>query len=239
MQVKETPLLDLLRHPLQFIPHSDHGTYKSCANSPMDVFGLMNWRCVGQVVYYEDEDTSHKYVQQLPLVSGGQLLTSIVLFIAALTRAVEEAGDLKAVTSNQLRHNFLLNESEEGLLRYKFLPSDEADRESMICLLEKGFLCRGVSSAAIRQDFERFLQKLRKSNEGALTFYYHKLLGQTVFEVSLNQWRDEVAIENLIAVGHQLDALFEPVWCGAWERGNPRHGIDPGRWRKDVGSSGG
>lgn len=222
MQVNETPLLDLLRSPLQFIPHGDHGAYESCADSPMDIFELMNWRCVGQVVYYEDDDTSHKYVQQLPLVSGGQLLTSIVLFIAALARAVEEAGDLKAVTSKQLRHNYLLNESEEGLLRYKFLPSDEADRESMIWLLEKGSLCSKVTSVAIRRDFERFLQKLRQSDEGLLTFFFHKLLDKTVFEVSLSQWRDIVAIENLIAVGHQLDALLKPpVYFGPWGRGNP------------------
>jgi hypothetical protein len=87
----------------------------------------------------------------------------------------------------------------------------------MIWLLEKGSLCRKVTSVAIRQDFERFLQKLRKSSEGALTFFYERLLGQAVFEVSLSRGRDKVAIENLIAA---------PVSLFAYPNGKP--GVDYG-----------
>lgn len=147
MQVKETSLLDLLGRPLQFTPYLNNGAYEACPDPWSHIRPLQGRGNQSEpVLYYEDGHGSHKPVQQLLLLLGNNFLTTIFIFIAALTRTLEERGNLQAVTSKQLRHYYLLNDAEEGHLRYKLLPEDEEDRESMIWLLEKGSLVAGMNA---------------------------------------------------------------------------------------------
>lgn len=211
MQVKETSLLDLLGRPLQFTPYLNNGAYEACPDPWSHIRPLASSANHSEpVLYYADDHGFHAPVQQLLLLLGNNFLTTIFIFIAAFARTLEERGNLQAVTSKQLRHYYLLNEAEAGRLRYKLLPENEEDRESMIWLVERVSLGIKIKSEAIRRDFELFSGILSQADGKELSSYYRDLRAIKVFEVSVEHGcgRNQHLVKNLISVGHQLDGIF-------------------------------
>lgn len=208
MQAKERKVLDLLRQPVQFAIHRDHGVYGAQPDHrTMNVEDLMRYRRE-PVAYFGSEANLHDSVEQIPLLLGHHFLTSVCIFMAALAQAIDDEKDFGVITSQKLIKCYLMNDAEDGLLRYKLLPFDAADRESMILLIEKGWLGSEVPSEAMRRDFHSFLGELKQIGKDRLASLYHQLCTMTVFEVCLeDRFGSNRDIENLILLGQKLDDL--------------------------------
>jgi uncharacterized protein with ParB-like and HNH nuclease domain len=90
---------------------------------------------VGSVVYVEEGLYSVTSQSPLLVIDGQQRLTTVMLMIEALARALDGLEPLDGFSAEKLRSYYLLNPLEKGERRYKLLLS-QTDEASLKALLD-------------------------------------------------------------------------------------------------------
>lgn len=209
MQANETKVLDFLRRPIQFtIPPEQEieGWAVHCS----DIWGALGrGRFSSSVVYFEGhKGLCHNPTQKLQVLLGHRFLLMVSIFIAALGKAIDAKGGIEVgstkITAKTLSSFYLFNEGEDGLARYKILPSEDV-KDSFLWLLEKKSLSR-VTSRNMAHDFKFFVDKLKGQDERDLRFIYNQLCQLTFFEVRLEDSLHRTdLLHRLICVGREID----------------------------------
>lgn len=214
MKATESPLVNLLKGPRQFVIPIYQRAYswgeEQCAQLWDDVVRIAEddrfpAHFIGSVVYIEHSMAPVTSVPQLLVIDGQQRLTTFTLLTEALARAMDSAeesggGDMNA---RKLRNYFLLNPEEDGDLRYKLLLS-EGDSPTLKAILDDKALPEEPAQALV-ENFEFFQEQL-ESSDLDLEAIYRGLAKLVVVDVRLDRQHDnpQLIFESLNSTGLDL-----------------------------------
>lgn len=135
------------------------------------------------------------------MIDGQQRLTTLSLLLAALGEFTEERE--ADITRRKIRNYFLLNNEEEGDLRYKLLLT-QSDKETLVHIVE-GKQLPEHRSARVTENYRFFKDQIQKSGIDPDTLYegIGKLL---IVDISLDRERDnpQLIFESLNSTGLDL-----------------------------------
>lgn len=143
MEAHDTNFLDLLDGNKQFAVPIFQRRYswekKHCERLWEDVLSLgqsdtNRFHFIGSIVYIDPKVSPASRVRALQVIDGQQRLTTLILLLAALSRAVEACSSEIGITSEELS-DYYLNVRRNDELRYKQLLG-EHDKNTLIQLLD-------------------------------------------------------------------------------------------------------
>ena len=143
MEAHDTDFLDLLDGNKQFAVPIFQRRYswekRHCERLWEDVLSLgqshtNRFHFIGSIVYIDPKVNAASRVRELQVIDGQQRLTTLVLLLAALSRAVEARSEDIGITPEELS-DYYLNVRRNDELRYKKLLT-EHDRDTLIQLLD-------------------------------------------------------------------------------------------------------
>jgi len=158
---------------------------------------------VGSIVYVEQD--LYQVVNQAPLlvIDGQQRLTTVMLLIEALARAIRDGEPMDGFSARKLRNYYLLNPEEDGERRFELLLS-QTDKVSLTSLLS-GQPGPKEPSIRIEANFKLFEEWVAeaKTNLAAMCRGISKLI---VVDISLNRDSDnpQLIFESLNSTGRKL-----------------------------------
>lgn len=212
MKATEAKLLDFLKKSPQFLipiyQRSYSWTERECLQLWTDVMNAgrndkVSAHFVGSIVYVEQG--LYQVVNQAPLlvIDGQQRLTTVMLLIEALARAVGDGEPMDGFSARKLRNYYLLNPEEDGERRFKLLLS-QTDKASLTSLLSEQ---PGPKEPSIRIEanfklFEGWVAGA-KADLAAICRGISKLI---VVDISLNRDSDnpQLIFESLNSTGRKL-----------------------------------
>lgn len=212
MKATEAKLLDFLKKSPQFLipiyQRSYSWTERECLQLWTDVMNAgrndkVSAHFVGSIVYVEQG--LYQVVNQAPLlvIDGQQRLTTVMLLIEALARAVGDGEPMDGFSARKLRNYYLLNPEEDGERRFKLLLS-QTDKASLTSLMS-GQPGPKEPSIRIEVNFKRFEEWVAeaKANLAAICRGISKLI---VVDISLNRDSDnpQLIFESLNSTGRKL-----------------------------------
>ncbi len=176
MKATEANLLQFMKAPKQFVIPIYQRTYSwskdHCSQLWDDIVRgaadpTVSGHFIGSVVYIERGLYQVTSVPQLLVIDGQQRLTTICLFLAALG---EYSEDREAdITRRRIRNYFLINNEEEGNLRYKLLLT-RSDKDTLLALIE-GRELPEAHSTRIVENYQFFKDQIRRSGIDPDTLY--------------------------------------------------------------------
>ena len=143
MEAHDTDFLDLLDGNKQFAVPIFQRRYswetKHCQKLWEDVLNLgqshtNRFHFIGSIVYIDPKVNAASRVRELQVIDGQQRLTTLILLLAALSRAIEARSSDIGITPEELS-DYYLNVRRNDDLRYKQLPT-EHDKDTLIQLLD-------------------------------------------------------------------------------------------------------
>ena len=143
MEAHDTDFLDLLDGNKQFAVPIFQRRYswekKHCQRLWEDVLNLgqshtNRFHFIGSIVYIDPKVNAASRVRELQVIDGQQRLTTLILLLAALSRAVEARSSDIGITPEELS-DYYLNVRRNDELRYKQLLT-EHDKDTLIQLLD-------------------------------------------------------------------------------------------------------
>lgn len=212
MKATEAKLLDFLKKSPQFLipiyQRSYSWTERECLQLWTDVMNAgrndkVSAHFVGSIVYVEQG--LYQVVNQAPLlvIDGQQRLTTVMLLIEALARAVGDGEPMDGFSARKLRNYYLLNPEEDGERRFKLLLS-QTDKASLTSLLS-GQPGPKEPSIRIEANFKLFVDWVAeaKADLAAICRGISKLI---VVDISLNRDSDnpQLIFESLNSTGRKL-----------------------------------
>ena len=144
MKATEAKLLDLLKKAPQFVipiyQRSYSWTEKECRQLWDDIArtgsdDAIAVHFIGSIVYIEEGLGTTTLLSPLRVIDGQQRLTTVMLLIAALAKALGETEPVDGFSPRKLRNHYLLNPEETGERHYKLLLS-QTDKASLMVLPE-------------------------------------------------------------------------------------------------------
>ena len=215
MKATETPLVNMLKGPRQFLipiyQRAYSWTEEQCAQLWEDVLRVAQddrypAHFIGSVVYIEHGLYQATAIPQLLVIDGQQRLTTVTLMIEALARALESQGSrLRGeITDRKLRNYFLFNPEEDGGAA---LQACSSPRETWILCgpSSSGRRCRRRPARHLVDNFEYFQEQLEsaRSRRTCCTGGSRKLL---VVDVALDRDHDnpQLIFESLNSTGLDL-----------------------------------
>jgi uncharacterized protein with ParB-like and HNH nuclease domain/predicted transport protein len=213
MKATETKFLPFLQGTKQFIIPIYQRTYSwtlpQCQQLWDDVrrAGLSDYvsgHFVGSIVYIERGLYQVTAVPQLLVIDGQQRITTLSLMLAALGRAMEERGALLAdVTRRKVNNYYLVNNDEDGDLRYKLMLT-QSDKDTLVAIIEDREL-PPAASPRVTENYNFFLEQLRKPSVD-LAAVYNGLGKLIIVDIALDRERDnpQLIFESLNSTGLKL-----------------------------------
>ena len=143
MEAHDTNFLDLLDGNKQFAVPIFQRRYswekKHCERLWEDVLSLgqsdtNRFHFIGSIVYIDPKVSPVSRVRELQVIDGQQRLTTLILLLAALSRAVEAHSSEIGITPEELS-DYYLNVRRNDELRYKQLLGEQ-DKNTLIQLLD-------------------------------------------------------------------------------------------------------
>lgn len=212
MKATEAKLLEFLKKSPQFVIPIYQRTYswseKECAQLWDDIIRTgsddkVTAHFVGSIVYVEKGLYSVSSQSPLLVIDGQQRLTTIMLIIEALSRALGENEPMEGFSLKKLRSYYLLNPLEEGDKKYKLILSD-TDKDSLRCLLDGTQTPRDYS-IRIEENFKYFLESVEKEKHN-LVAVCKGLAKLIVVDISLSRDQDnpQLIFESLNSTGKEL-----------------------------------
>lgn len=205
-------MLDFLKKSPQFLipiyQRAYSWTERECQQLWADVLSAgrnekVSGHFVGSIVYVEQG--LYQVINQAPLlvIDGQQRLTTVMLLIEALARAVGDEEPADGFSARKLRNYYLLNPEEDGERRFKLLLS-QTDKASLISLLS-GQPGPKEASIRIEANFE-LLQKWIAAAKEELPALCRGLSKLIVVDISLNRVSDnpQLIFESLNSTGRKL-----------------------------------
>ncbi|MBL4771886.1 MAG: DUF262 domain-containing protein [Planctomycetes bacterium] len=214
MKATATPLIGMFKGPKQFLIPIYQRAYKwteeQCAQLWDDVVRAAqddNYPAhfIGSVVYIERGLYQATGVPQLLVIDGQQRLTTVSLMIEALARVLDkqEPSASNELTARRVRSYCLLNQEEDGDLRYK-LQLSRGDVETYRALLDGKALPENPARHLV-DNFEYFQEKMEDTDVPPHVLYngISKLL---VVDVALDRDHDnpQLIFESLNSTGLDL-----------------------------------
>jgi len=207
------PLLNGAKHfivPLYQRPYS--WTLEECKQLWDDINNYNNNKpyFIGSVVYVQKGYAPiGGSVQKLYLIDGQQRITTISLMILALTKAMErdrfkiiiiDQGTEETITPEKLIRLYLINDMEEGQLKYK-IHLTKYDRETLTSLIEGNELQENYSRN-IKNNYDYFEGLLKKAD---LKKVYEAISKLMIIDVALDENDNpQMIFESLNSTGKDL-----------------------------------
>jgi uncharacterized protein with ParB-like and HNH nuclease domain/predicted transport protein len=158
---------------------------------------------IGSIVYIEKGIYHSTSVPQLLVIDGQQRLVTLSLLLAALGKAIEEAGIESNITRKKINNYYLFNTEEDGDYRYKIVLT-RSDKETYIRLIEDRELPSPFSKRIV-ENYGFFAEEIRRSGINPLKIYdaVDRLI---IVDISLTQGYDnpQLIFESLNSTGLDL-----------------------------------
>jgi len=208
VKAEETKLLKFLNSPKQFVIPIYQRTYswtlKECEQLWKDISKAgkddsVVGHFIGSIVYVEKGLYQVSAVPSLLVIDGQQRLTTISLLLSALCN--NSNGNKLEISPEKISGYFLLNEKEEGDLKYKLILT-KSDKDTFFKIIENRELNKN-DSRRLKENYEYFLEKISNSDLNEIYKGISKLI---VIDVSLDRSRDnpQLIFESLNSTGLEL-----------------------------------
>jgi uncharacterized protein with ParB-like and HNH nuclease domain len=228
VKATEANLLKFLRKSPQFVipiyQRSYSWTAAQCRQLWADVIRAgrddkVEAHFMGSIVYVERGLSTVTSQEALLVIDGQQRLTTSTLLIAALAKHFETEGVtevLDTFSAKKLRNYYLVNPDEDGERYFKLLLS-EADKETLLALLQTAPAPAGASSR-VTENYLLF-QELIAANKTELQAICEGLAKLMVVDVSLDRSQDnpQLIFESMNSTGlalSQADLIRNYVLMG-------------------------
>lgn len=212
MKATEAKLLEFLKRSPQFVIPIYQRTYswteRECQQLWDDIMRAgrrpdVSAHFVGSIVYVEAG--LYQVTSQSPLlvIDGQQRLTSVMLMLEALARALGDDEPVDGFSSEKVRSYFLLNPLEKGDLRYKLLLT-QGDRDTLLNIMQQKPVA-DRASLRVKQNFAFFEEKIAGLNDD-LTPLCEGLAKLMVVDISLTRDQDnpQLIFESMNSTGREL-----------------------------------
>lgn len=162
---------------------------------------------VGSIVYISKGIISASAIQEFLVIDGQQRLTTLSLLLVALAKAIEKAGDpareATQLTLKKISNYYLLNNDEEGLLRYRLLLT-QSDREALMKLVD-GYPLPKNTPPRIMENYQYFERAIAESGV-PLDVILKGIRKLVIVDVSLDRTQDnpQLIFESLNSTGLAL-----------------------------------
>lgn len=227
MKASETNLVQFLSKPdTQFVIPIYQRTYswtkEQCQQLWNDIYRVAYddqtpAHFVGSVVYIQQGVYAISSTQQMLVIDGQQRLTTVMLLLVALARALKD-DDAFNVSRAQIFDQFLTNKYAKGDLRYKLILT-QSDKNSLIHLLKNQDQDWPTPlSLRVKENFEFFEGQIRKSGVD-LDVLFNGIKKLLIVDVSLDAKHDnpQLIFESLNSTGlalSQADLIRNYVLMG-------------------------
>jgi uncharacterized protein with ParB-like and HNH nuclease domain/predicted transport protein len=212
MKATEAKLLEFLKRSPQFVIPIYQRTYSWTESECQQLWGDImraghrsdvSAHFVGSIVYVEAG--LYQVTSQSPLlvIDGQQRLTSVMLILEALARALGDDEPVDGFSSEKVRSYFLLNPLEKGDRRYKLLLT-QGDRDTLLSIMQQKPVAED-GSLRVKQNFAFFEDKIAGLN-GDLTPLCEGLAKLMVVDISLTRDQDnpQLIFESMNSTGREL-----------------------------------
>ena len=158
----------------------------------------------GSIVYIEKGLYQVSTQSSLIVIDGQQRLTTVMLILEALARAVGESEPLDGFSARKVRSYYLLNPLEEGERGFKLLLT-QTDKESLVALMQQKPE-PGESSLRIAQNFTFFEERVRALGANGLAPLCNGLAKLTIVDIALSRDQDnpQLIFESMNSTGREL-----------------------------------
>jgi uncharacterized protein with ParB-like and HNH nuclease domain len=212
MKASEARMLEFLKKSPQFVIPIYQRTYswteRECRQLWDDILrtGLndkVSAHFVGSIVYMEKGLYQVSSQSPLLVIDGQQRLTTVMLLIEVLARALGDDEPLDGFSAKKLRNYYLLNPLEEGERGYKLLLS-QTDKASLKALLDQQPKPT-EHSLRIEANFKLFQDWVAGVKEDLLPLC-KGLAKLVIVDISLNRDQDnpQLIFESLNSTGREL-----------------------------------
>ena len=212
MKAVEGHLLSFLKKSPQFVIPIYQRTYswteKQCRQLWDDILRVgasdnVAVHFIGSIVYVEQGLSQVSAQSPLLVIDGQQRLTTVVLLLEALARAVGTGEPVAGFSANKLRHYYLINELEDGDRYYKLLLS-QVDNASLKAVIKNSELPK-ERSIRVDSNFNLFTDLLAARN-GDLVPVCQGLAKLVVVDVALTRGQDnpQLIFESMNSTGKEL-----------------------------------
>jgi len=212
MKATEAKLLEFLKRSPQFVIPIYQRTYswteRECQQLWDDIMRAgsrpdVSAHFVGSIVYVEAG--LYQVTSQSPLlvIDGQQRLTSVMLILEALARALGDDEPVDGFSTEKVRSYFLLNPLEKGDRRYKLLLT-QGDRGTLLGIMQQKPMTED-GSLRVMQNFALFEDKIKGLN-GDLIPLCEGLAKLMVVDISLTRDQDnpQLIFESMNSTGREL-----------------------------------
>ncbi|GAB6192557.1 GmrSD restriction endonuclease domain-containing protein [Desulfocastanea catecholica] len=212
MKASEAKMLEFLKKSPQFVIPIYQRTYSwtetECRQLWDDILRTgraeeVTAHFVGSIVYVEKG--LYHVMSQTPLlvIDGQQRLTTIMLLIEALARALGGEEPLSGFSAKKLRNYYLLNPLEDGESRYKLVLS-QTDKASLKALLDQQAK-PAEFSLRIEENFKLFQEWISGIQDDLISLC-KGLAKLVIVDISLNRDQDnpQLIFESLNSTGREL-----------------------------------
>ncbi len=204
MQAQEKTLTDFLGQRQQFIIPIYQRTYSwtstQCKKLWEDIQEAANneniaYHFMGSIVSIKKTLNTSEISQQT-IIDGQQRISTILLLISALVRAIPGKE-----RSEELQESYLINRHGKDELKYKMILTQQ-DKETLINIIEDRPNAK-LSSNRIRENFEFFKGKITNSEPEKIYAGIRKLM---IVDIALDEERDnpQLIFESLNSTGLEL-----------------------------------
>lgn len=214
MEAHEARLMDLLKNSGQFVIPIYQRTYnwtsKEIEQLWKDILkaGSDNSAAghfIGSIVYISEGIYHLTSINHLLLIDGQQRLTTIMLLLSAirdyLNKNKSNININTEITPGKINGYYLLNEREEGELRYKLILN-ESDKETLFKVADSKELSE-ADSRRLKENYKFFVENISEKNIEEVCNGIFKLI---IIDVSLDRERDkpQLIFESLNSTGLEL-----------------------------------
>lgn len=212
MKATEAKLLDLLKKAPQFVIPIYQRTYswteKECRQLWDDIVrtggnDAIAVHFIGSIVYIEKGLVPATLLSPLLVIDGQQRLTSVMLLIAALAKALGESEPVNGFSPRKLRNYYLLNPEETGERHFKLLLS-QTDKASLTAIIG-GTEQPKEHSLRVAQNFQLF-EELIADCKGEFVAVCNGLAKLVVVDIALKRDQDnpQLIFESMNSTGREL-----------------------------------
>jgi len=214
MKAKETMILDFLQNSSQFIIPIYQRTYsweiQQCEQLWDDIIRAgssdsIKVHFVGSIVYVAEGLGTVTTPSQLLVIDGQQRLTTVILLLEALKRALREDEPVEGFSAEKIKTRYLTRHLEKGEKFYKLLLS-QTDDETLKAIVREGEL-PAEASLRVKENFTYFVEKIEnlKRDLSPLCLGIAKL---AIVDIALNRGEDnpQLIFESMNSTGKALSA---------------------------------
>lgn len=212
MKATEAKLLNFLQKSPQFIIPIYQRTYswtgKQCRQLWDDILragssDAIAVHFIGSIVYIEQGLSQVSHQAPLLVIDGQQRLTTVVLLLEALARAIGDGEPVDGFSARKLRHYYLSNPLESGDRSFKLLLS-QTDNASLKALIKNTEQPKDPS-LRVTQNFDLFTELL-DAQKANLIPVCRGLAKLVVVDIALSREQDnpQLIFESMNSTGKEL-----------------------------------